>query len=112
MNKELAQERKEREQNRKLVTHCQALVIALENKVEEFKQEIATAEASHQIGKLRAQFQSDSKLIHEKGTLTILKVDEIGSCLTNESERTRARAERKKLVTRIEACSTSVASFL
>ena len=111
MNKELAQERKERE-HRKLVTHCQALVIALENKVEEFKQEIATAEASHQIGKLRAQFQSDSKLIHEKGTLTILKVDEIGSCLTNESERTRARAERKKLVTRIEACSTSVASFL
>ena len=109
MNAELARLRKEREQRRKLVSECSTLCAQLENDVNQLLADVDAAETSSTIGKQRASFINKAKLLHEKGTLHLLKIDSIQA--TSEEEKPKARSERKQLVARIEACSTRLQPF-
>jgi len=110
MNAELARERKEREDRQKMITLCDKLVCELEVEVQQLLVEIEVSEQAGKIGRDRHKFQNKAKVLNEKGTLHILKVDSIQA--SNKRERDVARAARKKLIARIETCSKNCASLL
>ena len=109
MNAELARLRKERETRRKLVSECSTLCSQLENDVNQLLADVDAAETSSTLGKQRGSFINKAKVLHEKGTLHLLKIDSIQA--TSQEERPKARSERKQLVARIEACSTRLQPF-
>ena len=110
MNAELAQERREREQRRKLVDELNGSINQLEQATTSFENEVQSSETAGTIGKNRSRFQEQAKNLNNQGTTIILQVDSIQA--SSKGERDRARADRKKLVDRIQSCSTRVSAFV
>ena len=110
MNAELAQERREREERRKLVDELNGLINQLEQATTSFENEVQSSETAGTIGKNRSRFQEQAKNLNNQGTTIILRVDSIQA--SSKGERDRARADRKKLVHRIQSCSTRVSAFV
>ena len=109
-NAELAQERREREQRRKLVDELNGSINQLEQATTSFENEVQSSETAGTIGKNRSRFQEQAKNLNNQGTTIILQVDSIQA--SSKGERDRARADRKKLVDRIQSCSTRVSAFV
>lgn len=89
----------------------------LESATEALVQGISKAEDEGKAGRLRAAFQKEAKMIHERGTLLLLKIDAIGVSNNGHSQESVAqreaiRAERKRLATRVQACSRRLAQFI
>ena len=110
MNAELAKAREAREARRKLVAAYGSLVADLEAAVQAFLADVEAAEGKGTAGRDRAGFQTRARQLQEQGTLVVLKVDGIQA--EESAERDVARAERKALVARIQACSSRCAPFL
>lgn len=109
---ELAQERKAREERRTLVAECDRRVSALEREVLALLGDVDRSEQRGTAGRERGAFLERVKLLNEKGTVIILSVDRIQATSSgSKRERDAARAERKKLVSRIQACTTKCAAF-